>query len=749
MENEKTETILNIGKEDNQITQQHIEDEDKPKDDTPPHNGEEIDRSDMTEVSEDELFAVTYSKKDKSVVGWLINVKNGIELQRLGTCSNIEIPTETVFVLNEKDLLLYNDDTKYASLISFKSDNVTARRIKVEINFNSIRKFKMDFLPNGDLILVSSMLLIFLYSRANLSSPQLLYKIKFQSSDKYEVDYVNYYILQTKLFIFNDGCLTQWDLPLSPQKTLKKKMHYDLTSNSIINIVINKNQTLLASCVILDDEFKTDIYSMKTGNHISRYVSKSYFPLKFITLKDTERLILIERNNSGGKVLQKILDPFDTKSYIDANGYPLYHIISTESNKQLFFDKTCHSCRRSWLSKDKFNQLLNMTTTIYYGDIYTSTIFKTIRNMFERINNIVDFPVNYEIKPGKLFRFNLEKVDKFIEKEIKVEGFVKDNNDWKKTQSSCISTGELVLYEQVSDQALILITTCGIYIFTIVENSLRLRYFWNNKKLNDYYSHSITNNFKFDKYKENIKEILKSELFKDSLPSPSFDIFKTYTEYHYLIEGIINDPKDCLEFVSELFEIEKERNSENGVKLIFDIIIELIEMANSQQLPVINQYMEFINLKLPELSDRYSSLVIKYILRTSILLDSSCASFKNSKKTSLYAYSKDPYIKRTNRFIVFLLDIFSSIYKFSSQTSKEDLVQTISFIVPFPGIWKYQKGQKDQKDQNYWNEIIYKPISPWNIFIYKQKSILFCNIDSNNFYQCDQITLKTCGIYLK
>ncbi|CAB4434348.1 unnamed protein product [Rhizophagus irregularis] len=242
--NEKTETILNIGKEVNQTTQQHIEDGDKTED-TPPHNGEEIDQFYMTEVSEDELFAVTYSKEDESVVGWLINIKNDINLQRLDTCSNLEIPTKTEFVLHEKDLLLYNNDTKYANLISFKSGNATARRIKVETNYNFIREFKMGFLPNGDLILVSSVVhdhMIFLYSRENLSSPQLLYKIRFQSSNKYEVDYVNYYILQTKLFIFNDGFLTQWDL--SP-KTPKKEMHYDLTSNIIIKIVINKNQTLL------------------------------------------------------------------------------------------------------------------------------------------------------------------------------------------------------------------------------------------------------------------------------------------------------------------------------------------------------------------------------------------------------------------------------------------------------------------------------------------------------------------------
>ena len=48
-----------------------------------------------------------------------------------------------------------------------------------------------------------------------------------------------------------------------------------------------------------------------------------------------------------------------------------------------------------------------------------------------------------------------------------------------------------------------------------------------------------------------------------------------------------------------------------------------------------------------------------------------------------------------------------------------EATQIISFIVPFPQICKYQV-----KDYNPWNEMLCKP-----------KSILFCNIDSNNFYK--------------
>ncbi|GBB87758.1 hypothetical protein RclHR1_14250001 [Rhizophagus clarus] len=310
------------------------------------------------------------------------------------------------------------------------------------------------------------------------------------------------------------------------------------------------------------------------------YINKNYYPIKFITLKnDSERLILIKdncnnNNNTDGKNLQKIIDSFNTKSYIDTIGNP-DDIILTESNKKLYIDKKYHHiCRTDWLKKDEFEQLLNKTTTIYYGDIYTSTIFETIRKMLSRIISIDKFPENYVIEPDKLFRFNLEKVETWNEIEIKVKGFTKDNNDWKETQNNCVSsTGILVLYEQVDDQVLILITTF-------------------------------------------------SELFKDSLPPPNFEFFKSYSEYHHLVEGIMNDPKDSLEFATKLLEIEIEREKENGAKYIkfmgqirtkiFDMIIKSIEMTNSQQLPAIRQYMNIINSKLPQLCDnRYSSLPTK------------------------------------------------------------------------------------------------------------------------------------------
>src|SRR5205823_11385809 len=71
------------------------------------------------------------------------------------------------------------------------------------------------------------------------------------------------------------------------------------------------------------------------------------------------------------------------------------------------------------------------------------------------------------------------------------------------------------------------------------------------------------------------------------------------------------------------------------------------------------------------------------------------------------------------------------LYKeLASKLKIQEKTPTISFIVPFPQIYKYLD------DNDIWKEILYKQNdNSWNEILHKQKSILFCNIDSNNFYK--------------
>ena len=74
---------------------------------------------------------------------------------------------------------------------------------------------------------------------------------------------------------------------------------------------------------------------------------------------------------------------------------------------------------------------------------------------------------------------------------------------------------------------------------------------------------------------------------------------------------------------------------------------------------------------------------------------------------------------------VYLINFIDWIYYICFKTQEN--IPTITFVVPFPQVCKYHREyHKEYKDKNY---------NPWNEFLYKPKSILFCNVDTNEFYR--------------
>ena len=137
----------------------------------------------------------------------------------------------------------------------------------------------MGFLPNGDLILVDHKN-IYKYSFINKPTNESLWKY----SQIYNINpFGNPFVYQTKLFIFNEGLMTQWDL-----STMTLEMQYNVRSYySHYSMVINKNQTLLALHPLpqkVEHDKQIDIYSMETGVHISRYGWRYFCDIFFIIL---------------------------------------------------------------------------------------------------------------------------------------------------------------------------------------------------------------------------------------------------------------------------------------------------------------------------------------------------------------------------------------------------------------------------------------------------------------------------------
>ncbi|CAB5367008.1 unnamed protein product [Rhizophagus irregularis] len=167
---------------------------------------------------------------------------------------------------------------------------------------------------------------------------------------------------------------------------------------------------------------------------------------------------------------------------------------------------------------------------------------------------------------------------------------------------------------------------------------------------------------------------------------------------------------------------------------IQDAVQQIIELTQDYS----ENYMTIISLNLAILCDYYPDFIIKYISSTSIILSPYCIRIGNSKNPSLHSYANIIYIKESN----------TNNNVFKSISANYEVVQ----------ICVYQDDSKRNDHENNVTKknhdikskiitilkkmitglkiimMIPKSNSIWNEFLYKPKSILFCNIDSNHFY---------------
>lgn len=481
--------------------------------------------------------------------------------------------------------------------------------------------------------------------------------------------------------------------------------------------------------------------------------------------------------------------------------------VITKLNRKLSIDDDGNVCIKNGLDESEFQQISNNTT---YHKIYNSSTFKEIQSMLNEtvekmekmeINRVA--PADIEFEDGHII---FKKEDECDSIHFVMNTPIVPNNIVPFVKPYTFS------YKLINNkQDLVLINVEQIEIFTRSINGITCQYQWNNDEWKNTYKKFRSKNRRYDKnfinehYRKLINKILKNE-FNDSnssIPLPKFS-----SEVHEilnnnpLVENIKNDTealskfrKDMLDnkinyqqmkaittsivddkelfskFGSEILKMAIENNYNDIVKKVIDKIIESIqvnsenrgymELANPSQTncSYMMTLLPFISSNFLELSKKYPDFAIKYISYTSIILSPYCDFIRNSTNTSLHSYS-NVYIKKSNPVNNYFKPI-SSLWTRSktdqSSTSQQEVVQTISFIVPFPRIcvYKNQKNngsKKNDRNNNHHEtektENIEKinhetennvphddhPFNIWNEFLYNPKSLLFCNIDSNHFY---------------
>ncbi|PKY57303.1 hypothetical protein RhiirA4_509632 [Rhizophagus irregularis] len=329
-----------------------------------------------------------------------------------------------------------------------------------------------------------------------------------------------------------------------------------------------------------------------------------------------------------------------------------------------------------------------------------------------------------------------------------------------KSETICASDSTFSI-KLLNNQDLVVINMHGIGIYTLNENMIE-RYFWHNNEWKNFSEKFDPGNV-YDiipHFKPLIGKILQNEFddSKHSIPFPTFiidyekclkDIFPSIRMDKYyrrnrrnifedvyrrdIVEDVINDNLVSSKFGIKMLKIAIKEKQKYAIQQIIESTQDYSE-----------NYMTIISLNLVELCDYYPDFIIKYISSTSIILSPYCIRIGNSKNPSLHSYANIIYIKESN--------MDNNVFKPISAN-----YEVVNFIVPFPQICVYQ----DSKNNDYENNmakinhnikskiiIILKKIitglkiiimipksnSIWNEFLYKPKYILFCNIDSNHFY---------------
>ncbi|CAB4384447.1 unnamed protein product [Rhizophagus irregularis] len=612
-------------------------------------------------------------------------------------------------------------------------------------------------------------------------------------------------ILQFDLLTMNLD--RQYNSPLDLDSQYSSDSRYEFTT-----VIMNKDKTLLATEI----SYSTYIFSMKNGRLITKYSQGGLFsvgstPIEFVTLKNGFEGLIVHSVYYGMLSQYVFIDPYHPyRNFGDPgknniiNGTIDDNNVITKLNRKLSIDDDGNVCIKNGLDESEFQQISNNTT---YHKIYNSSTFKEIQSMLnETVEKMEKMeidrvaPADIEFEDGHII---FKKEDECDSIHFVMNNPIVPNNIVPFVKPYTFS------YKLINNkQDLVLINVEQIEIFTRSINGITCQYQWNNDEWKNTYKKFRSKNRRYDKnfinehYRKLINKILKNE-FNDSnssIPLPKFS-----SEVHEilnnnpLVENIKNDTealskfrKDMLDnkinyqqmkaittsivddkelfskFGSEILKMAIENNYNDIVKKVIDKIIESIqvnsenrgymELANPSQTncSYMMTLLPFISSNFLELSKKYPDFAIKYISYTSIILSPYCDFIRNSTNTSLHSYS-NVYIKKSNPVNNYFKPI-SSLWTRSktdqSSTSQQEVVQTISFIVPFPRICVY-KNQKnngskknDRNNNHHETEKTEKinhetennvphddhPFNIWNEFLYNPKSLLFCNIDSNHFY---------------
>ncbi|GBB88159.1 hypothetical protein RclHR1_01470007 [Rhizophagus clarus] len=743
-------------------------------------------------------YVVTYSEKDQSILGWSVNIEmNGPQQPDPDVYFKVDEQYKIFFdgflQLNRKIFLW---DERWPFDLNDKRPLKLEYPINPENEWGFLNDV-CGLLPNGDLIRVSlSDRKIYKYCSRDKSKNMDSWKysqindMEIPESLYDQITHLSCTICRTKLFLFVETrkvLILQFDLFTMD---LERQYTTDIGFAWSGLVIMNKDQTLFA----IRTQGYICIFSMENGMLISKHycdVNNSTF--EFITLNDnSERLVILSSDDC------KLVDPYQAYDDINISDDFNYETnMITKLNRKIFIDDNNNICVTDGLDIINKNSIYTLSTfkiirSMLNEIIDKVNIEKVVLPEYSVIKDEVD------IKNIGLCKLVLRTCTESHDPYVTCSGILYLENNGSDIRWYSIPHILSCKFLNNQDLVLINMGGIDIYTINEDGFRRRYFWYnseWEDiyrKFDNNAYDIDFTN----EHYKPLIGKILENE-FGDSkhsiIPLPSFTKPTMVVTKNEIAEDIINDNLASSKFGIEMLEIAiKEKETDIARQIITKLssksskfAIEMLEVAIKEKyhdvvrqiiidvsskfgietlgtainekyhdvvLQIINRtiesiqdysenYMTSISLNLSELCHRYPDFIIKYISYTSIILSPFCNGIRNSKNTSLHSYT-NIYIKESNMDKNVFKSI-SALYKRLFQHLKiEEEIQTVSFVVPFPRICVYKDEIEDNHDNQSKIITILKKImmipgkndNPWNEFLYKPKSILFCNIDSNHLY---------------
>ncbi|UZO01442.1 uncharacterized protein OCT59_012541 [Rhizophagus irregularis] len=653
----------------------------------------------MIEISPSENYLITYSKEDRSIIGW--NVKN---------IDKVQLKFHQTVKIDEKDKceiksLCVSDDKKLAYIIRYYNNGYNAITLidmnnkdkKITLNLDTEDAYYCAFNLKSEFILYSvkddisedDHKIIWIYSTQTKNNKWECKRF-YMIPEDYELISISKY---DKVYLYSDENDYIYEWNINTEKSVKifvnnKNRTYKFKTK---NIGIFSNEELIflkiqyKIIIVYSIELGIPIASLDINDDIQLYNFMNHtdlFLLPSVFYYTPDKEIKYCWNSKYKNVFNQTL--FDKSTYkltyVTFGTDPIYVLTDEQTKfvlgilngrvwKSKFEEKmsTNFSPENSnELNKennkiikfgdhDKINKKTYKHLNVYSFNLYMGTVFtlfqKAIRNNGDS-----------EVKKSAELTGNLIKWDVHVDNEkIKLEVFRRINTEWESISTRienhpykfkdyyCI----LIASSLFNNDDIVILTNFGILIYTFNENnkssdnnkssekdkSIFLNYFYYMNLENYRYKNSI-NNHDIIRYKDCMKSL---QIFlKSTLPLPNYNSFRL----NGWNSDVINNKTSLLKYgVGLLTFAIKEHNLElidDNYKKCMTYFKE--DLINNKS------FLSIITSTMPLLDKYYPEYILKYSSETNMIIDSPFYSIKHrNKNLHLYSFSQYPQLANLSK----------------------------------------------------------------------------------------------------